>query len=34
MSQVEKEGNYREVFQVRKQLEKEGFSWSEKSRVT
>jgi len=24
-----KEGNYREVYQARKQLEKEGFSWSE-----
>ncbi|MBU4293917.1 MAG: hypothetical protein KJ770_07695 [Actinobacteria bacterium] len=23
-----KEGNHREVFQVRKQLEKEGFKWS------
>jgi len=23
-----KEGNYREVFQARKQLEKEGFKWS------
>ena len=26
-----KEGNYREVFQARKKLEKEGFSWSEKN---
>ena len=23
-----KEGNYREVYQARKKLEKEGFSWS------
>ncbi|MBU2598470.1 MAG: hypothetical protein KKC53_04745 [Actinobacteria bacterium] len=26
-----KEGNHREVYQARKKLEKEGFSWSEKS---
>jgi len=25
-----KEGNYRGVYQARKKLEKEGFSWSEK----
>jgi len=25
-----KEDNYRKVYQARKQLEKEGFSWSEK----
>jgi hypothetical protein len=25
-----KEGSYQEVIQARKQLEKEGFSWSEK----
>ena len=25
-----KEGNYREVYQAKKKLEKEGFSWSEK----
>jgi len=25
-----KEGNYREVYQARKQLEKEGFIWSKK----
>jgi hypothetical protein len=24
-----KEGNHREVYQARKKLEKEGFSWSE-----
>ena len=24
-----KEGNYREVYQARKRLEKKGFSWSE-----
>ena len=29
-----KEGNYREIYQARKKLEKEGFSWSEKSSVT
>ena len=28
-----KEGNYREVYQARKKLEKEGFSWSEKQEV-
>jgi len=26
-----KEGNHREVYRARKKLEKEGFSWSEKS---
>ncbi len=26
-----KEGNCREVYQARKKLEKEGFSWSEKT---
>jgi len=26
-----KEDNYRKVYQARKKLEKEGFSWSEKS---
>ena len=26
-----KEGNYHEIYQARKRLEKEGFSWSEKS---
>jgi len=26
-----KEGNHREVYQARKKLEKEGFTWSEKS---
>jgi len=25
-----KEGNYREVYQARKKLKKEGFSWSQK----
>lgn len=25
-----KEGNYGEIYQARKKLEKEGFSWSEK----
>ena len=25
-----KEGNYREICQAKKKLEKEGFSWSEK----
>ena len=25
-----KEGNHREVYQAKKRLEKEGFSWSEK----
>ena len=25
-----KEDNYREIYQARKRLEKEGFSWSEK----
>ena len=25
-----KEGNYHEIYQARKRLEKEGFSWSEK----
>ena len=25
-----KEGNYREIYQAKKRLEKEGFSWSEK----
>jgi len=25
-----KEGNYREVYQAKKKLEKEGFGWSEK----
>jgi len=25
-----KEGNYREIYQARKKLEKEGFTWSEK----
>ena len=29
-----KENSYREVYQARKRLEKEGFSWSEKSYFT
>jgi len=28
-----KEGNHRELYQARKKLEKEGFSWSEKQEV-
>ncbi len=27
--QAKKEGNYRKVYQARRQLEKVGFSWSE-----
>jgi len=29
-----KEGSYREIYQVRKKLEKEGFSWLEKPLIT
>jgi hypothetical protein len=29
-----KEGDYHEIYQAKKRLEKEGFSWSEKQEVT
>ena len=31
---VVKEGNHRKIYQARKKLEKEGFSWSHKNRGT